>query len=141
MTLSCFPRRLFLACMVLGFGLLNPAVAIQNIGFPDDQRLVVSKADLTQFQMAQKALHNALGNLVKFDGVVGESKGLDAALNDISTNAQLIQGIAERAGNKDVATFMSTVKSWSTSGDADDRPPKLVKQIEAGLLGLKVTTK
>lgn len=141
MTLSCIPRRLFLACMVLGFTLLNPAVAIQNIGFPDDQRLVVGKADLTQFQMAQKAMHDALMNLVKFDGVVGESKNLNAALKAINTNAQIIEGIAKRAGNKDVATFMATVKSWSTSGDADDRPPKLVKQIEASLLGLKVKTK
>lgn len=141
MTLSCFPRNLVLACMVLGITLLNPAAAIQNIGFPDDQRLVIGKADLTQFQMAQKAMHNALMTLVKFDGIDGESKGRDAALNTISTNAQIIEGIAKRAGNNDVATFMATVKSWSTSGDADDRPPKLVKQIEAGLLGLKVQTK
>lgn len=141
MTLSCFPRNLVLACMVLCITLLNPAAAIQNIGFPDDQRLVVGKADLKQFQTAQKAMHNALMTLVKFDGVDGESKGRDAAVNAISSNAQIIQGIAKRAGNNDVATFMATVKSWSTSGDADDRPPKLVKQIEDGLLGLKVKTK
>ncbi|WP_306258719.1 hypothetical protein [Pararhizobium sp. IMCC21322] len=141
MTLSCFPRNLILACMLLGITLLNPAAAIQNIGFPDDQRLVVGKADLSQFQMAQKALHNALITLLKFDGVDGESKGRDAALNAISTNAQIIEGIAKRAGNKDVVTFMATLKSWSTSGDADDRAPKLVKQIEASLLGLMVEIK
>lgn len=141
MTLSCFPRILVLAGMVLGITLLNPAAAIQNIGFPDDQRLVVGKADLTQFQTAQTAMHNALKTLAKFDGVDGESMGRDAALSTITANAQIIQGIAKRAGNKDVATFMATIKSWATSGDADDRPPELVKQIEASLLGLQVKTK
>lgn len=153
MTILHLPARLLSACLasahtlalglvlMLSLVLTSPVAAIQNIGFPDQQRLVVSKADLTPFQSAQKSMHDALMSVLKFDGVDGESKDRNLALKTISTNAQIIRDIAKRAGNDDVATFMATVKSWSTSGDADDRPPELVKKIAAGLLNLKVKTK
>lgn len=127
--------------LTLNLALTSPAAAIQNIGFPDQQRLVVSKADLTPFQSAQKAMHDALMSVVKYDGVDGASKEWNTALKTISTNARIIQDIAKRAGNNDVATFMATIKSWSTSGDAEDRSPELVKKIAASLLNLKVKTK
>lgn len=127
--------------LTLNLAMISPVAAIQNIGFPDQQRLVIIKADLTSFQSAQKAMHAALMSVVKFDGVDGESKEWNTALKTISINAQIIQDIANRAGNDDIATFMATINSWSTSGDTDDRSPELVKKIAASLLNLKVKTK
>lgn len=127
--------------LTLSLALTSPVAAIQNIGFPDQQRLVVGKADLTPFQSAQKAMHGALMSVMKYDGIDGASKEWNTALKTIRTNAQIIQNIAKRAGNDDIATFMATIDSWSTSGDADDRSPELVKKIAASLLNLKVKTK
>lgn len=127
--------------LTLSLALTSPVAAIQNIGFPDQQRLVVGKADLTPFQSAQKAMHAALMSVVKFDGVDGESKERNTALKVINTNAQILQDIAKRAGNADIATFMATIDNWSISSNAEDRSPELVKKIAASLLNLKVKTK
>lgn len=145
MTRLRLPVFLLPACIglvfVLNLALTGPVLAIQNIGFPDDQSLVIDKADLTQFQGAQKALHDALIVVAKFDGVEGKSNQQTEALKTIGTNAQIIQGIAKRAGNADIGAFMASVKTWSTSGDAEDRSAKLVNKIANSLLNLKVQTK
>lgn len=127
--------------LTLSLTLMSPVAAIQNIGFPDQQRLIVGKADLTSFQSAQKAMHDALMSVVKYDGVDGSSKETNTALKTISTNAQILQDIAKRAGNDDIATFMATIDNWSISNDAEDRSPELVRKIAASLLNLKVKTK
>ena len=141
MTILRFPSRLLSACFALGIALASPAAAIQNIGFPDDMKLTLGASDLEQFQTAQKALHNALNSLLKYDGVDGETTERDTALKAIGSNAQIIQAIAKRAGNSDVATFMATLKGWATSGDADDHQPELLKKIGDSLTDLKVNTK
>lgn len=145
MTRLLFPLFLLPACFglvfALGLALTSPVSAIQNIGFPDDQRFVVNDGDLAQFQSAQKALHDALISMIKFDGVEGYSKQRNAALKSIGTNAQIIEGIAKRAGNTDIGGFMASVKSWSASGDAEDRSAKLLNKIADSLLNLKVKTK
>jgi len=84
------PKLVFTACIALALALTSPVMAIQNIGFPDDQggsRLAILKSDLTQFQLAQKTMHEALLTLIKYDGVDGESKKRDAALKSIDTNS------------------------------------------------------
>ena len=102
---------------------------------------MLNKADQTRFQAAQRAIHEALITLAKFDGVDGESKNEKVALQVISRNAQIIQALAKSAGNRDIATFMATLNTWSTSGDKNERTAKLVKEIEAGLMALKVRSK
>lgn len=145
MTYSNCRKLLFSICvsltLTLTLALTSPVVAIQNIGFPDDQSLVVNRSDLAQFQVAQNAMHEALKALIKYDGVDGTSKDRNAELKLVSGNAKIIQAIAKRAGNGDISKFMTTLKNWSTSGDADDREPKLIKKIIANLLALKVKSK
>jgi len=128
-------------CFALGLGLASPAAAIQNIGFPDDQSLILGAADFTQFNAAQKKMLDALATVVKYDGVEGEAKQVRAALEAFAKNALVVQGLAKRAGNSDVANFMATLKSWSTSGDADIRPADLMRKIGASLQGLSVVKK
>lgn len=144
MVISNLRARLFSICLALcftaGLALSGPVAAIQNIGFPDDQSLVLNKADLTRFQTAQKAMQDALKTLLKFEGIDGVSKDQKVALQVISHNAHIIQTIARSAGNSDIATFMATLKTWSTPGDGEGTP-KLVRKIEASLMGLKVRTK
>ena len=132
---------IFSAVLMLGMAASNPALAIQNIGFPDDQSVNATAGDAKKFQSARAAMLNALRTIAKYDGVEGESKQLDAAMRTFGSNAQIAMGIAKKAGNKDVAHFMSTLKSWSTSGDADDRPAALVKKIDTALRRLQVKVK
>ncbi len=138
-------RHLVMTCLALCFAaslaLCGPAAAIQNIGFPDDQSMTIDKADLAQFRKAREAMQQGLSTLQKFGGVEGEAEDRDDALNTISRNAQIIQTIAKRAGNSDIATFMADLTAWSKSGDWNDNTPELVKQIQTGLKGLKVKNK
>ena len=142
MQFFCRPGVFFAVCLTLCLALAQPAAAIQNIGFPDDQSVSATAADAKRFNAARKSMLGALATLAKFDGVDGEAKKeVMAAMKTIGANAQILEGIAARAGNKDVVRFMSTLKSWSISGDADDRPTSLLKKIGTSLRGLKVTTK
>ncbi len=145
MMISHLRARLFSICLALcftaGLALSGPVAAIQNIGFPDDQSLVLNKADQTQFQAAQRAIHEALITLAKFDGVDGEAKNEKVALQAVGHNAQIIQALAKSAGNRDIATFMATLETWSTTSSRNERTAKLVKKIEVGLMALKVRSK
>lgn len=128
-------------CCAAGLVLSGPAAAIQNIGFPDDQSLTIDTADLAQYQTAHKAMLQALATLQKYGGVEGEVKDRGDALDAITRNAQIIQTIAKRAGNSDIATFMGDLAAWSKSGDRNDHSPELIKQIQTSLKGLKVKNK
>lgn len=128
-------------CLATGLVLCGPATAIQNIGFPDDQSLTIDTADLAQFRKAHEAMLQALSTLQKFGGVEGEVKDRGDALDAITRNAQIIQTIAKRDGNSDIAAFLGDLAAWSKSGDRNDHSPELIKQIQTSLKGLKVKNK
>ena len=133
-------RALTLA-LALFLALTTPLHAIQNIGFPDDSRLQLNGGQAKTFNSARAKIQEALTTLEKYGGVDGESNRVAAALKSIASNAGTIQNIAQKSGNKSVAHFMSTLKSWSISGDADDRPIELIRKIAASVNGLKVISK
>ena len=135
------PMFVFSAVLALGMAVSTPSLAIQNIGFPDDQSINATAGDAKKFNSARKAMLGALTTIAKFDGVEGESKQLKAAMQSFGSNARILMGIAKKGGNKDVVRFMSTLKSWSTSGDADDRPAALVKKIGSALRLLELKVK
>lgn len=121
---------------------VSPTLAIQNIGFPDDQSLrVVDQSDVKTFQSAQTALQDALSTLIAVGEIKGESNRYAKELKTIAANSEVIEGIALRSGDKEVADFMSTIKSWSTSGDADAIAPELIKKISDHIVRMKVTVK
>lgn len=124
------------------FSAVLPALAIQNIGFPDDQPLRVDdQSDLKSFQLAQKTLQDALSKLIAVGDIKGESRRLAGELKSIAINAEMIERIALRSGDKAVATFMSSIKGWSTSGDADDIAPELIRKISDHIVNMKGTVK
>lgn len=131
----------FAACLTLCLTLAQPAGAIQNIGFPDDQSISVSAGDAKKFNTARDVMQDALSTLLKIGDIKGESTRAAAALKSVATNSDVMKSVAEKSGNKDVVRFMSTLRSWATSGDAEDRSPELIKKILSSVRGLKTVKK